>query len=49
VIFLCFSFIFAVKPDEALILLERFLPAGQLLVLSNNLIKDLKKSAAEMK
>jgi hypothetical protein len=36
---------FLVKPDEALILLEKFLPCGQLLVLQNNLIKHLKKEA----
>ncbi len=37
--------IFSVKPDEALILLEKFLPCGQLLVLQSNLIKHLKKEA----
>ena len=36
---------FLVKPDEALILLEKFLPCGQLLVLQSNLIKHLKKEA----
>ncbi len=36
---------FQVKPDEALILLEKFLPCGQLLVLQSNLIKHLKKEA----
>jgi hypothetical protein len=36
---------FLVKPDEALTLLEKFLPCGQLLVLHPNLIKHLKKEA----
>ena len=36
---------FQVKPDEALVLLDKFLPSGQLLVLSNNLIRHLKKEA----
>ena len=36
---------FLVKPDEGVILLEKFLPCGQLLVLQTNLIKHLKKEA----
>ena len=39
---------FVVKPDEALILLDQFLPSGQLLVLSNALIKHLKVQADTM-
>ena len=36
---------FLVKPDEAMVLLDKFLPCGRLLVLCTNLIKELKLQA----
>lgn len=39
---------FQVKPDEAMVLLDKFLPSGELLVLNVHLIKELKKNADQI-